>query len=80
MGGFAVKLEPNDAVGDLIPLQEWIDSVKSGMFNDDDGMGDYATETHHWSQDGFNWVYPSDVGTSRFNPPEGCTHILWYNK
>jgi len=71
-------IEPE--AGDLIPLQEWIDSVMNGSFIDYDGMGNYATETHFWKQDHFEWVYPSDVGTPRFKPPEGCTHILWYNR
>ena len=77
-----MKLVPlkKDFVGDLIPLQEWIDEVKAGGFIDYDGMGDYATATHCWKQEGMSWIYPSDVGTARFNPPEGCTHILWYNK
>lgn len=75
-----MKLKPNTDTGDLIPLQEWIDAVKAGAFRDYDGMGDYATETHHWEQENMNWVYPSDVGTPRFNPPKECTHILWYNK
>lgn len=80
-----MKLMPiSPGSGDLMTINEFIESVKSGNLTDYDGMGDYATSTHYFQQEGWPtinpWVYPSDVGTPRFNPPKGCTHILWYNK
>lgn len=65
---------PNEDYGDLIPLQEWVESVGINAFTPDDGHGYWANETHHkvhhQRYDVFNL---KDI-------PKNATHVLWFNK
>jgi len=61
--------------GDLIPLEEFIEDVKSGTFIDYDGFGEMATENE---TSGVS-IKPSQIHKG-YNFPEWCTHILWFNR
>lgn len=59
---------------DVIPIQEWLMGVNMGCFNDDDGDGFWATQTHQLKDDHFNiW---QDIA----NHPDWATHVAWYGK
>jgi len=57
-----------------LTLDEFIEQVKLGVYNDFDGYGVYATETHISNK----IVYPS--GIARGEIDRSFTHIAWYNK
>jgi len=65
---------PIDHLGVHMPLEEFKGACEVGMFIDDDGFGNLATETHESNRE----VCPSIVMDEKF---ETCyTHIVWYNK
>lgn len=60
----------------LMPVDEFLEGVKSGHFIDYDGSGHWATETHHCE----HRVCPSDISVLKRVPPAWATHICWYNR
>lgn len=69
------NLEPIPDYGDLMTVEDFIQSVASGFFIDDDGFGYWANSTHILSKDP---VYPSEVGF--LDCPTGTTHVVWFNR
>jgi len=67
-------LKPLSDCGDHMTLGYFLDCVESGCFTDDDGFGEYATET----QVSGKRVHPSDVFASELDM--NYTHVVWYNK
>jgi hypothetical protein len=69
------KLEPIDPdLGDHMSWADFLQYVKGGDFNDDDGCADLATETH------VSDISISCSGAASFQRPEWATHVVWYNK
>nr|DAN43757.1 MAG TPA: hypothetical protein [Caudoviricetes sp.] len=60
--------------GDIMPLEEFIQSVKLGLFTDYDGSGYYATENACSDIT----IYPSDITSGTYR--RDFTHIVWFNK
>lgn len=58
-----------NAIGDLMPLGEFLEAVDNGSIIDDDGTGEWATETHHDAS--------RLVDVSNPVPPPWATHVLW---
>lgn len=69
------KKESIPDYGDHMPLQEFIDSCKSGCLIDYDGCGNYAT-SDQMARD--KTVYPSEVldGDIDWN----FSHVVWFNR
>lgn len=66
------RLEPIPDYGDLIALDEFREDVESGGFTDDDGSGNWATETE---------MSDIDVNLRDLTPPNPkFTHVVWFNK
>lgn len=59
-----------DEYSDLMTINDFLEAEEQGIFIPDDGCGFYGTETH----------YTYDVSIWRHLPPEGATHVHWYNK
>lgn len=70
-------MEPHPTWGDVMPIDEWMDCVRSGGFIDYDGYGNFATETKYLP---CHNVYPSMVKKPGFIFPAWATHIVWYNR
>lgn len=70
------KFSPIDDIGDLIPLQKWIDAVECNAFIDYDGYGRLATETEQSDIT----VKPSQHQLGKIIYPHWATHVLWYNR
>ncbi len=62
-----------DEDDDHMTIEEFKEYVDGGMFIDEDGSGNYATETEVSDID----VYPSDV---EYGLRRDFTHVVWYNK
>ena len=64
-------------LGDLMTIEEFRESVASGLFMDDDGHGyavkDGMERINDWLADA---IYPSMLDRI----PEDATHIAWYGK
>ncbi len=60
--------------GHLMTMEDFIRDVKSGMFIDYDGFGDYAFADCASNK----VVKPSDVAADRLD--RSFTHVLWYNR
>lgn len=80
--------DDRDDLGDMIfSLEEFTECVRGGLFNDDDGLGEYANY-NPINQDDDKIiksdlrVYPSDVDTRYSNGglDQKYTHVVWYNK
>jgi hypothetical protein len=56
--------------GELFTVEDWFKNVENGYFIPNDGVGYYGTETEEWPQ---HSVWGGE-------PPEGATHVWWYNK
>ena len=66
------ELEPLSDDGDLYTLEVFRERVADGSFIDDDGFGEYATETH---------CIHLQVDLSDITPPDPrFTHVVWFNK
>jgi hypothetical protein len=63
-----VKIDAN--LGDHIPLAEFRELQRTECLIPWDGTGHYATETHEFPR----------TDPWRDEPPEGTTHVMWYNK
>lgn len=59
-----------DKYSDVMTLVEFDGAEQCGAFIPDDGIGYYGTETHY-SYSANVWAY---------FPPEGATHVHWYNR
>jgi hypothetical protein len=80
---------PIPEYGHLMTIEEFSRHVESGMFVDYDGHGNWATSTHIISDE---YVKPSMFTRESeprlkkaglkvaVRPPEGATHVVWYNK
>lgn len=69
-------LRPHRDLGDIMPLNEWLDCVQSGGFIDYDGHGSLATKSGYSSVD----ISPSDITVLKVKIPSWVTHIVWYNR
>jgi len=69
-----LRAEPIPDYGDHMTMEEFIENVRSGLFTDDDGHGNYATADKMLSD---RIVHPSmvecDLDTS-------WSHVVWFNK
>lgn len=55
--------------GDLMTLEDFQDGAECGALTDDDGGGEWSNGTK------------MTVGCDVFSePPEGATHVVWFNK
>ena len=70
-----MPLKPLPDYGELMPIDEFVEAVNSGMFIDDDGSGYYATAK------GMSDVLalPSLVRKG-IVPHRTFTHVMWFNK
>lgn len=57
---------------DIYTCVEWQQSVKDGYFNCHDGSGAWIKNGQFMTGDVFDDVFGA--------PPEGATHVVWYNK
>jgi len=57
---------------DVYTLADWKDAVKLGHFNEYDGSGCWVKDGYHMTDDVFDDVFTT--------PPEGATHVAWFNK
>lgn len=66
--------------GDLMTLDEFLESVEEFFFMDDDGFGlpvkDNMVADFGWADGKDNRVWPSQADQI----PAGTTHILWFNR
>jgi hypothetical protein len=70
-----VKFNPLPDFGDHMPINEFIECVKTGGFIDYDGHGRLATQT----EESDVLIYPSDINPD-WKAPEWATHVMWFNK
>jgi hypothetical protein len=61
---------------DLMPVTEWLASVRQGGFIDYDGYGSLATEQYTCPVN----ISPSDITVFHVTIPAWATHIAWYNR
>lgn len=59
-----------DTYSDIMTIDEFLECERTGSLIPDDGIGYYGTETH----------YTETHSIWRHLPPEGTTHVHWYNK
>lgn len=71
---YSIKDEIEDGMGELYPINEWLDMVECGGFVDDDGFGNPVLNEH---SDEDIFVYPSDELSE---VPRDATHVMWYNR
>lgn len=58
---------------DVYTLADWRAAVRAGYFNEYDGSGCFA-------KDG-KFIFPDRVFDDVFaEPPDGATHVVWFNK
>lgn len=67
-----------DAPGELITIDEFVDNVMCGAFIDYDGYGYWANSTGYLN-DWAHRVWPSDI-VKGLEVPYWVTHILWFNR
>lgn len=58
--------------GDVYLLKDFVENVKIGLFNEFDGSGYWATETHYDIESPFDFEKPKR--------PIWATHVVWFNK
>jgi len=54
---------------EVMTKEDWIACVKTGIFIPDDGVGYWGNSESYSRND---WCFES--------PPEGATHVHWFNK
>lgn len=69
-----IDMEPIPDYGDLMTLEEFIDSCECGGFIDYDGDGYYSTGTEMSTLE----ISPSDVIAKKFR--KDFTHVVWFNR
>lgn len=63
--------QPKMNIGeDIMTIDDFFACQKCGALIPDDGCGHWGTETH--------FTYTGSIW--RHLPPEGATHVHWYNK
>lgn len=67
-------MEPIPAYGKHITLEMFINWCKLGMVIDDDGSGNYATDTQMSEE----LAVPSDICCDIIN--RKYTHVVWFNR
>lgn len=67
-------ITPIPDYGDVMPLREFLESVRDGMFIDYDGFG-YPVKDDKMDDD--IRIYPSNVVHVW---PKDATHIVWFNR
>lgn len=77
--------EPIPEYGDLMTMEEFIASVKAGLFIDYDGFGNYSDGKrvlHRTLSEENDYepliVNPSDVKKGKIR--KGFSHVVWYNR
>lgn len=68
------SMKPIPEYGDHMTLEEFVKSVKSGLFIDSDGHGYYANAKSMSPV----VAIPSEI--RRSGPLQGWTHVVWFNK
>ncbi len=63
-----------DGSGDLFSVKEFHSMLKSGELIDDDGFGNYGSETERSNQ-----IVPMDPAWFLFSKQKH-THVWWYNR
>jgi len=63
--------------GDVIPLEEFVESVKSGLFGNDDGTGYYSYKDGRMSN---VLARPSDIFKGLIDSRLPWTQVVWFNK
>ena len=69
------ELEPIPDYGQHMPIQEFIDACKKGLFIDSDGFGNYATPMKRCKH---LTVSPLNVVKPGYRPPS--SHVVWFKK
>lgn len=69
-----IEMKPHSKHGDLILLEDFVESCKNGWFIDYDGSGNYATENKQTDIT----ICPSDVIDGKYR--KDFTHVMWYNR
>lgn len=57
---------------ELFTLADWKEAVEFGLFNEYDGSGCWLRDGKFMTDNIFDDVFKE--------PPEGATHVAWYNK
>lgn len=74
--GSWVSYEINKDSGDLLTLEQWLESVRCGGFIGDDGWGDLLDKDFNVVKRGFS---PEDVGREEIDE-NVVEWVLWYNR
>ena len=67
----------NDDYCDLIPIKDWLDCIKHGLFIPYDGSGYFSDGEYRY---GDSLYYPPFLNVFTAKPPPWATHVAWYNK
>jgi hypothetical protein len=67
-------MEPLPDYGDLMPMSDFIETVKCGCFIDYDGYGKYSDGKEMSEQT----VRPSDVEAGKVDMK--WSHVVWFNR
>jgi len=62
--------------GDVMPVTEWLNSVRQGGFIDYDGHGSLCDGTSTCNVN----ISSSDITVFKVTIPSWVTHIVWYNR
>lgn len=62
--------------GAHMPMEDFMQCVKSAFFIDYDGHGVWATGDQMSDQT----VAPSDITEKGVAPPDWATHVVWFNR
>ena len=68
-------MKPIKAGEDHMTFEEFVADVQCGGFDDYDGYGYYATDTHRSDI----VIRPSDLAALAARDPK-WTHVVWYNR
>lgn len=69
-----IKYEPIPDYGDLMTMEDFVESCKDFSFLDEDGTGYYATATQKSNKP----INPSDVMGETYD--KSFSHVVWFNK
>lgn len=79
------EYEWGERIGDLMTMEEFINSVKAGLFIDYDGFGNYSDgkrvlQRTLSKENNYEplIVKPSDVKKGKIR--KGFSHVVWYNR
>lgn len=74
-----VQMVPLPSYGQHMTIEDFIERCRQGDINDDDGHGNWATETEMMAN---RSIYPETVsydGTLNPNFRRRATHVVWFN-